>query len=178
MLEKEIIDKIEKKFEVEGSVQRERRVIVKIAPDKLVELCKFIKDLGFEHLSSLSVTDWPKRGIYEHTYHAWSYKDKILITIKTEINRDKPEIDSVYPVWGESAQIHEREMHELFGVEYKGNPDLSPLFPSFWKNGMKNHLSGRTSIGGSMLERTFMIKRMRGRGFISKGCDNGAGSDW
>jgi len=132
MIEKEIIDKIKEKFEVEGSIQRERRVIVKIAPDKLVELCKFIKDLGFEHLSSLSVTDWPKRGIYEHTYHAWSYKDKILITIKTEINRDKPEIDSVYPVWGESAQIHEREMHELFGVEYKGNPDLSPLFLEEW----------------------------------------------
>ena len=132
MIEKEIIDKIKKKFEVEGSVQRERRVIVKIAPDKLVELCEFIKDLGFEHLSSLSVTDWPKRGIYELTYHAWSYKDKILITIKTGINRDKPEIDSVYSVWGESAQIHEREMHELFGVEYKGNPDLSPLFLEEW----------------------------------------------
>ncbi|HEC87635.1 MAG TPA: NADH-quinone oxidoreductase subunit C [Thermoplasmatales archaeon] len=132
MIEKEIIDKIEKKFEVEGSIQRERRVIVKIAPDKLVELCKFIKDLGLEHLSSLSVTDWSKRGIYELTYHAWSYKDKILITIETEINGDKPEIESVYPVWGESAQIHEREMHELFGVEYKGNPDLSPLFLEEW----------------------------------------------
>ena len=132
MIEKEIIDKIEKKFKVEGSIQKDRRVIIKSTPDKLVELCKFIKDLGFEHLSSLSVTDWPKRGIYEHTYHAWSYKDKILITIKTEINRDKPEIDSVYPVWGESAQIHEREMHELFGVEYKGNPDLSPLFLEEW----------------------------------------------
>ena len=37
------------------------------------------------------------------------------------------------PVWYENAQIHEREIHELFGVKFEGNQDLSPLFLENWE---------------------------------------------
>ena len=135
MSEQEIVDEIIKNFKVDASIQKERRILMKTTPDKLIDLCRFIKeDIGFNHLSSLSVTDWLKKGVFELTYHIWSYEDKILITIKTEVNRDKPEIESVYPIWDRSAQIHEREMHELFGIEYKGNPDLTPLFLEDWQD--------------------------------------------
>ena len=70
---------------------------------------------------------------YELTYHIWSYVDKKLITFKTKISRDKPIIASVTSIWDESAQIHERELHELFGVKFKGNQDLSSLFLEEWK---------------------------------------------
>lgn len=130
--EAEVIKKINSRFRVEGEIQRERRIWLGIDPENLINLCNFIKEMGFEHLSAVSATDYVDKGVYELTYHIWSYSDKILITVKTEIPRDKPTIESVTSIWNESAQIHERELHELFGVEFEGNLDLSPLFLEDW----------------------------------------------
>lgn len=128
----ELLEGIQANFTVEGRVQRTRRVWASVSSRNLMELCKFIKGEGFEHLSTISVTDWVAEGEYELTYHVWSYRDKILLTLKTRISRDNAAITSTVPVWGGSAQIHERELHELFGVEFKGNPDLTPLFLEDW----------------------------------------------
>ena len=130
--ENKVIDEISSKFKVEGKFQRERRIWVATDKESLIALCEFAKGLGFEHLSAISVTDWPGEGTFELTYHLWSYSERILLTIKTKIDRVNPVIDSVVPVWNGSAQIHEREMHELFGVEFEGNQDLAPLFLEDW----------------------------------------------
>ena len=132
MRETEILKKIKNKFSVDGNVQEKQRIWISIDEKKLIELCTWIREQGFVHLSAISVTDWLEKGEYELTYHVWSYKDKILITIKIRINRTKPIIASVTPIWRESAQIHERELHELFGVKFKGNQDLTPLFLEDW----------------------------------------------
>ena len=128
-----IVDELKNKFKTKLRVQNERRLWLSIEPNKLVEISKWIKEKGFVHLSAISVTDWLEKGVYELTYHIWSYDKKILITIKTKINRKKPVIKSVTPVWYESAQIHERELHELFGVKFEGNQDLFPLFLENWE---------------------------------------------
>jgi len=130
--ETKLLDEINTKFKTDGRLQRERRIWVSINSNKLIEMCKWLKEKGFMHLSAISVTDWLEKKEYELTYHLWSYDDKILVTVKTRINRDKPLIESVTPIWGESAQVHERELHELFGVKFEGNSDLSPLFLENW----------------------------------------------
>jgi len=130
--ETKIIERLRSKFNIEGKVQRERRIWVTVDKRNLIDLCNFAKDTGFNHLSTISATDWPEDGIFELTYHIWSYSEKIVLTIKTKIDRATPTIDSVTPIWEENAQIHEREIHELFGVEFKGNTDLAPLFLEDW----------------------------------------------
>jgi len=130
--ENKVIGEISSKFKIEAKLQRERRIWVATNKESLVALCNFAKGLGFEHLSAISVTDWPEEGIFEFTYHLWSYSQRILLTIKTRTDRANPVIDSVVPIWKESAQIHERELHELFGVEFEGNEDLAPLFLEDW----------------------------------------------
>ena len=130
--ENKVIEKISSKFKIEGKLQRERRIWVLIDKESLIALCNFARELELEHLSAISVTDWPTEGKFELTYHLWSYSEKILLTIKTKIDRANPVIDSVVPIWKENAQIHEREMHELFGVEFEGNEDLAPLFLEDW----------------------------------------------
>jgi NADH-quinone oxidoreductase subunit C len=113
--------------------QRERRIWVNVPVGKVYNILKQLKDAGFDHLSSISVTDWLDEGKFEITYHLWSYRYKILVTVKTKIDRENPRIKSVYPIYDRNAWIHEREMHELFGVDFIGNPDLSPLFLEDWK---------------------------------------------
>jgi NADH-quinone oxidoreductase subunit C len=130
--EDKLVEDISAKFKVVGKVQRERRVWVTIDKDNLIALCDFVKELGFEHLSAISVTDWPEEGTFELTYHLWSYSEKILLTVKTKLNRANAIVDSVVPIWKENAQIHERELHELFGVKFEGNEDLTPLFLEDW----------------------------------------------
>lgn len=131
--ETELLAEIKTKFKADARAQNKHRIWIKIDSNKLIEICKWIKEQGFVHISAISVTDWLEKGVYELTYHLWSYEVKILITIKTSINRDKPVIESVTPIWNESAQIHERELHELFGVKFEGNPDLSQLFLEDWQ---------------------------------------------
>jgi len=130
--ETELLDEMESKLEVDGRIQRERRIWISTDKNKLTKTLNWLKDRGFVHLSAISVTDWLEEGKYELTYHLWSYDDKILVTVKTKIDRKNPAINSVTPIWDENAQIHERELHELFGVKFKGNPDLSPLFLEDW----------------------------------------------
>jgi NADH-quinone oxidoreductase subunit C len=131
--ENKLLDEIKTKFKIDGKIQRKRRIWLSIKEKKLIEICKWLKDKKFAHLSAISVTDWLEKGEYEITYHLWSYEDKILITVKTRINRTRPVIETVSSIWGESAQIHERELHELFGVKFKGNKDLFPLFLENWE---------------------------------------------
>jgi len=131
--EEKILKEITSKFDVDGKIQRGKRIWINVDRGNMIELCNFVKEMGFDHLSAISVTDWVKEGKYEITYHLWSYQHKILLTIKTRIDRDNHIIKSVFPIWGESAQIHEREMHEMFGVNFEGNPDLSPLFLEDWQ---------------------------------------------
>jgi NADH-quinone oxidoreductase subunit C len=130
----ELIDEIKSKFKANGIIQREQRIWITTDANKLMEMCTWLKDHGFIHLSMISVTDWLKDRNYEVTYHLWSYNDKILVTIKTKIGRENPVISSVTSIWGENAQIHERELHELFGVKFEGNLNLSPLFLEDWEN--------------------------------------------
>jgi len=132
MNEKDIINKIDKNFGIKGPAHKGRRIWIKIDSNDLTDLCGYVKGLGFGHLSAISVTDFIKKGEYELVYFLWSYQDNIALIVKARIKREKPAINSVVGVWNE-AQIHERELHELFGVEFKGNPDLSELFLEGWK---------------------------------------------
>ena len=131
--EEKIVQDIKARFNIEGEIKRIRRVWIPVDKKDLLEVSGWIKEQGFEHLSAISVVDWVEEGIYEITYHVWSQKDKVLVTLKTSINRQKAVIDSVIPVWDRSAGIHERELHELFGVNFEGNPDLAPLFLEDWE---------------------------------------------
>jgi NADH-quinone oxidoreductase subunit C len=131
--EKELANKINYKSGAKVRVQRDRRLWTEITSTKLLEMCRNVKGLGFDHLSAISVTDLLKEGKYVIAYHLWSYHDRVALTIKTEISRKDPVIGSVVTIWGKSAQIHERESHEMFGVKFTGNPDLSELFLENWK---------------------------------------------
>ncbi len=74
-----------------------------------------------------------------HCQFAIDYEDHIQVVyillstskgrklmLKANLPSDSPEIETVTGIW-EAATWYEREAHDLFGVEFKGNPDLSPL---------------------------------------------------
>jgi len=97
-----------------------------------------MKSLGFEHLSNITCVDWIKYNRFDVTYNVWSYQHRIHAVVKVSVERrvnsgEGPEVPTALHVWPQ-AQAYEREVHEMFGIIFAGNPDLSPLFLHNWQD--------------------------------------------
>ena len=130
--ENQLLEKIKNKFNQKGEIQRKKRVWIPIESQQLLTWASWIKKEGFNHLSAISVSDWLAEKQFKIDYILWSFRDKLILILTTKIDRDHPIIDSVMPVWGNNAQSHEREAWEFFGIHFKNNPDLTPLFTDDW----------------------------------------------
>ena len=65
-------------------------------------------------------------------YHLSSTRHRHNIVIKSKLNRETPEIETVSDIW-RTAEFHEREVYELFGVNFLNHPDLRKLIlPDDW----------------------------------------------
>jgi NADH-quinone oxidoreductase subunit C len=129
----------EQKRKIEGSLERCRvtlprkgRLIARIPRDSLSSALLLLKAEGFEHLSMISCVDWIDEGELELVYHLWSYRDKIHAMVKTRLGRDSPRFLSIIPIF-RHAQTYERELHEMFGIHFEGNPRLTPFLLDHWR---------------------------------------------
>ena len=102
-------------------------VAVSAKADDIPAICRLAKDdprLDFDYLRCLSVVDYEER--LEVVYHLFSLKKRHKMVIKTSVDPDEPEVPSIITVW-RGADWFEREGHDLFGVVFKGHPNLAPL---------------------------------------------------
>lgn len=93
--------------------------------------------LFFDYLFCLTCIDFKTN--LTMVYHLSSTKFRHNIVIKSVLNREQPEIESVSHVW-KTADFHEREVYEMFGVNFLNHPDLQLLIlPDGWegKNPMR-----------------------------------------
>jgi NADH-quinone oxidoreductase subunit C len=58
--------------------------------------------------------------------HLWSTQARHGVFVRTRVPREAPSIGSVVPMYP-GALWHERETHEMFGIDFPGHPDLTPL---------------------------------------------------
>ena len=89
----------------------------------LAEKLKYA-DLQLDYLFCLTCIDWKTH--LNMVYHLSSTKYRHSIVIKTDINRTAPQIETVSDIW-RTAEFHEREVFELFGVQFLHHPDLRKL---------------------------------------------------
>ena len=92
-----------------------------------LQLCAALKsdpELDFNYLRCLSVVDWQDE--LEAVYHLSSLSHPHKLVVKTRAPIDDPWIPTTIGVW-KGADWHEREGYDLFGLEFRGHPDLSPL---------------------------------------------------
>jgi len=118
---------------VEAKVWRPQRIEVRVKAEKLIEAARFLRDkLGFDHIAAVTGVDYPEKRMIEVIYHVWSTGRMVMLALKTEASRDKPSLPSLVNVW-EGALYHERETHEMLGVNFEGHPNLSLLLlPEDW----------------------------------------------
>ncbi|HAF94682.1 MAG: hypothetical protein A2021_01240 [Elusimicrobia bacterium GWF2_52_66] len=116
--EEELKKMLENKFGAGVSavdIRRARRVWLEAAPEKLVEILKFMKAAGYNHISTITGFDEGENlGAF---YHATDNHIMATIKVKTPLSSPKlPTITGIFP----GAISYERELEDLFGIKIEG----------------------------------------------------------
>ena len=112
------------------NILEETRLVTTAPKDAVLSILSFLKNKGYDHLALISCVDWIEEKEFELIYILTSYSEKDAkehIILKTRVIREKPELKTVISVF-ENAEPYERELHELFGIDFEGNEKLTPLF--------------------------------------------------
>lgn len=112
---------------------------VDIEPDRIVEVCRFLKaePCSFVFLSDLTCADFPegdgRGGRFRLAYHLFSLESGSRVRLRVWAAAESPEVDTVTGVWA-TANWHEREVFDMFGVRFRNHPDMSRiLMPFDWE---------------------------------------------
>jgi NADH-quinone oxidoreductase subunit C len=89
-------------------------------------LAKLLRNapFNFDYLFCLTCIDW--KTDLTMVYHLTSTGHRHVIVIKSKLDRTTPRIETVSDIW-RTAEFHEREVFDLFGVQFINHPDLRRL---------------------------------------------------
>ena len=124
--------------------------IIIVDPLKINKVAQFLRDneeLQFDSLMNLSGVDdnnaekvtaedgtvSMQGGTFSVYYHLHSTIIDHKVTLRVITNKDKPEVESVDPVW-KASTWHEREAYDMYGIIFLNHPDLRRiLLPDDWE---------------------------------------------
>jgi NADH-quinone oxidoreductase subunit C len=106
-----------------------RRMVARLPePGLLVDAVRSL--LGYDpdaYLEAITATDMPEEGVVELSYLFWSPRLGSVVSLKTRVPRDRPEVDSLAGLLP-AAVPYEMEAYDLAGVVFRGNPRLREGF--------------------------------------------------
>ncbi|MBI5710154.1 MAG: NADH-quinone oxidoreductase subunit C [Candidatus Eisenbacteria bacterium] len=107
-----------------------------VPAESLVEVCVFLRDdpeLDFAMLSWIAGVDWlPREPRFEVVYGLLSLSRAFRLNLKVQAGGENPRVPTVSGVWP-TADWHERETWDFYGIEFTGHPDLRRiLLPEDW----------------------------------------------
>ncbi|MCF6150350.1 MAG: NADH-quinone oxidoreductase subunit C [Candidatus Kuenenia sp.] len=101
-----------------------------IEKEQITTVAAFFKknqELDCNYLSDLCGVDKIKTdGIFEVVYHLYSIQKKHRVRLKVPLPSDNPTISTVTTIWN-TANWHERETYDMFGIQFQGHPDLRKI---------------------------------------------------
>ena len=107
-----------------GTTHVHGRAEIQIDPAKNVAVLEQLRDRGFNFLASLHGLDYyphePRLGVI---YELLDMKEVDRVSVKARVSIDDPRIASVIHMWP-GADFPEREVYDMFGVEFDGHPDM------------------------------------------------------
>jgi len=132
MEKKKVLEDLKQRFQEkikETSVQFGDEVLA-IDKDSLLDVVKFLKaePYAYAMLLDLTCVDYLGREPrFDMVYHLYSLSNKHRLRIKAQLSEKDLSVDSLTPIW-KNANWLEREVFDLFGVNFNGHPDLRRIF--------------------------------------------------
>lgn len=100
-----------------------------IPGDKLHSVAEALRstpETAMDYLFCETAIDWPEH--FTMVYHLNSTEHQHTLVLKALIpDKENPSIDTVCDLW-KTAEFHEREVYDLFGIAFNGHPDLRRIF--------------------------------------------------
>ena len=119
---------------LEESVVEGNAVKLVVLPEIIAAVMATARErLGVRHLSFITVVD--RRGSFEVNYELLDLRGA-RVNVKTVIEGEEPVIDTITSVYP-SANWHEREAYDMFGVAFKGHPDMRRIY--MWQDHFDHH---------------------------------------
>jgi NADH-quinone oxidoreductase subunit C len=98
-----------------------------VEASRLVELMRFLRDdadCAFDMLTDLTAVDYlGEQQRFEVVYHLYSVGKNRRLRVKARVPESAAEIDTLCELWP-SANWMEREVWDLYGIRFRGHPDL------------------------------------------------------
>ncbi len=132
-MNQEIIQRLKAQFpdSIEESDEFRNDLTVLVKTEDIVKVCNFLKndpELAFDMIVDLCGVDmYRPEGRFGVVYNLYSLKKKKYLRLKVLVDEDDPIVDTVSVVWS-GANWHERETYDMYGIKFKGHPDLRRMY--------------------------------------------------
>ena len=149
-LEKKINSELTTK--IKKSEIKHSQIFLEIDKENLIDVTQFIKthkDMRFRQLIDITVVDYPEQAqrfkiVYLFLSH--EFNQRIILSYLINENEVIPSLTSIFP----SANWMEREVFDMYGVNFKNHPDLRRILTDY---GFEGHplrkdfpLTGHTEV--------------------------------
>lgn len=122
---------------LQEAVSFQDEVTITVDREAIVSICRFLKEeaeLRYDFLADLCGVDWrgKREPRFEVVYNLYSIPraDRIRVKIRVPEEEEVPSVTGVWP----TANWHEREVFDMFGLRFTGHPDLQRiLMPEDWE---------------------------------------------
>ncbi len=127
-----ILNNVPQEILLEVKISHDRLVLL-TDPDNLTKILFFLRDdnsCQFKQLVDLTAIDYPaQEKRFEVIYQLLSLKNNQRITVKIQTDEETP-VTTVTNLFS-SANWLEREVWDMYGIKFKGHPDLRRILTDY-----------------------------------------------
>ncbi len=126
-----MIEKLKQNYEIEE--KNERLFKIKIKKEKLISVISSISSTtNFITLSQIACADWIEDEVFTLNYILTTDKRDKNLMVEISIVRDGSSIPTLMRLFLQ-AEVMERDLHEMYGIDFVGNPTLYDFALEDWK---------------------------------------------
>lgn len=107
---------------------------ITVPKESIVVACEAVKSAGYNFFEDVTAVDWyPQEPRFQLSYHIVSHRLKQRVRLVVQLDSADLTVRSITPAWP-SANFYEREVFDLFGINFLGHPRLTRIMmPENWE---------------------------------------------
>jgi NADH-quinone oxidoreductase subunit C len=107
---------------------------ITVARENIVASCEAVKAAGYNFFEDVTAVDWfPQEPRFQLSYHIVSHGLKERVRLRVLLDSSDASVPSITSAWP-SANFYEREVFDLFGIDFPGHPRLTRIMmPENWE---------------------------------------------